>query len=1596
MRLGAPKAGYGGFGGVPSTSPTLSYLTPPPDFSAIPLEVVVSFKSLLKKSSATKEKALQDVLAHEQNRSSDAEGPEEPVIQAYIQLYPRLSIDDSARVRELSHQVLIQLLNSAKKRIAKHLPLFVGPWLAGTFDRDRRVSKAANDGLASFLQTKEKEVAFWQSVQTLALDFARTSLKETPASLSDERSTTKQDSDAKYYRVVGASVCLTLNLLAKGDLDSLKDGLNTYFEADALWSLAKGEDPFVRRSFYQLIRSVLDLAPELLKPRLQQLGRALIADSFKSNQSGSATDFLKALTALTRQFPQVWGTQQHPLQRLEKFVSRGSQGGSDEYWRVLNELLSVLADRFQPPSVEMVSALLGSIRKGISDRLETRPGRQQAFDVYAHVVVLFLLGVVPNTAFVEDNISSLTRQFLHPIPDASTPSPQQPEFLVQAWDALVKHPDAESRKVAESQWQIIVEEFLSRVSNSLPEVSEGYQASQLGVATEGERWFSLVSKFSKTATLSELATASSSRVLQSALNLLLRRNFKPFGCAAILQSAFRHLPDIYHNIDPLSAIFPPGRNEQAKILVMTSSLPYIISDLHEAAADRLEDIWKVLFEASTGIPDREKSISAVKMLISIPSTFKFAQELPDAQQFLLSVWSEFANSKDLAHCWGELAATSLDFNTLTVNSVKTISTTVIALLEETLSRESALNALELVLRHTPESSITGEDLSVRLVTSLLALTEVSDTPIAEKAKGLFQLVQHRPTESLPLARILASQLHEAGPSSLDINTLVDQAVAAVQSGVLPAEDVFPSSVAWQTELAWFLDTPNPSLSLTCSMEGSYLLVQSSEGARKPSPGRDSKGRSSPARMALFTAKLLSSGVELSSLPLEFQLELIYLLCVTDALAADQLALSEENRLWRNIPGQDNDDEILEFTELASKEISGIVASSVTWRDLDMSGETLVERLVNFMLETARGFNAAAFYTAKALATLLQALVKAHGTLARLEDWLTKLGLSRATPDSTFLAAAILVGLNDALTSSRAISTLCARLFSEIPGHSIGSPRTLPSLVLLNLCMAVYDENQIPVEPRKQVLVLQQLTKWTDTPEEMDYKLAAETCKAIARIFPNVREVYGPFWEKSIQYCLWLWGQAAGDDTSNRLPYIYASLKLMQAFRAADDINDDLEDALSEHRKAESAALIALLSVPHDAPATVPSQLVDALLSRAITKLPNVKLDELSDVYQAVASPSRDIQKAAFGLLHRTIPPAQEEISVNVIIEKKPANLPAELLSLLLNAPNLDDYTDEELYQFPAPVRSYLLTWHLVFDAYSKASYRVRSDYTENLKKDDHLGPLLGFLADVLGHALARAIDLDKEGFTPEHVRSYSIDLADSEPAERDMNWLLIHLFYLILKYVPGLFKAWYLDCPSKQTKVAIQSWMGRFFSPLIISDLLDEVTEWSTNQGDLEGETDAEALEIKVNKPVREITASYPVDDDFATIQIVVPQSYPLDPVDVMSVKRVAIKEEKWQSWLKGIKAVIMFGNCSLVDGLMAFRRNISLAVKDQEECAICYSIVAQDKSLPDKKCGTCNHYFHRYCLYKWFHNSGKNTCPLCRNPIDYLGSDTSRRKGGR
>lgn len=803
---------------------------------------------------------------------------------------------------------------------------------------------------------------------------------------------------------------------------------------------------------------------------------------------------------------------------------------------------------------------------------------------------------------------------------------------------------------------------------------------------------------------------------------------------------------------------------------------------------------------------------------------------------------------------------------------------------------------------------------------------------------------------------------------------------------MPVEELFPSTNAWMTELIPFFEQPiNPSITITNSLGGASALTKGHSEAAMVRVPRDRKGRSIPMRMALYVCQLSEAGLSLSKLPRPFQVELLYLQCLTVQLVSDQITCMEENRLWKTVGHTEASAQAEGFISSMRNILGALAAEVKSWDD-----SSVVYDLVNLLLEHSIELTPRGLYSARSLSELVQSLVDTHGS--HLEVALMKPELLKVTPATVFPASAIIAGFGESLQPSKLANTFLNRVVSEVADATPHGSKTLTTLVLLNACAQIYEPGELPVANNRIVFAVRQITSWLDDPEDLDTALCAEICRSLNHLLPCMKDVYGSYWEKSIEFCLSLWDQVKRYELDEALPIIHASLRLSKTLEALQDPNDDLVDALKEVDGAKPRALLELLRLPRDA-STQPLEIVDAMLCREVEKIPLRHIKNLSDIYGLVASDSRDIQTAAFNLLHRAIPAEQEQKAVDVLLDKTDARLPDELVSLLLDAPTLEKYSDEMLAEFPSAIRSYLLSWKLVFDAFAASSFKVRIDFTENLKTDNTLSPLLEFMVDVLGHAVAHPLKLDKVNLGAEQIRNYDVKLADSEPEEKNMQWLLVHLFYLTLKFIPSLFRTWYIDCRSKQTRIAVESWTTKYFSPLTVSDALDEVQQWADSQEP--PAMDEQELVVKVARAAREVVASYEVDEDNAAIGIKIPTSYPIEGVTVMGLHRVAVSEKKWQSWILTTQGAITFSNGNIIDGLQVFKRNIVGALKGQSECAICYSIISTDKRMPDKRCTTCKNQFHRTCLYKWFQSSNQNTCPLCRNPIDYLGADTAKRRQG-
>ncbi|KAG8167355.1 hypothetical protein KVR01_003044 [Diaporthe batatas] len=1409
--FGSPApSGFGGFSSYSTNSGSLSYLSEDPDLSSLSdPNIVVSFKNLLKKDNTTKSKALADLIQYTQAHPNETDGGvEEAILEAWVRLYPRISIDNDRRVRELSHTLQVELLKSARKRMERNLPKIAGPWLAGTYDKDKAVARCATEGISAFLNTEDKLTLFWNKCQAQILQYATDAITETPDTLSDERSTKPEDAEAKYYRVIAASFSLVHGLLERlsgSGMEKHRTEYETFFTSgpgDNAWAFAVADDTHVRKTVYQLLQLCAETHWDLIESDMSRIGKILTSDALKKSQLGSAAELLTTLTIVTRKDKELWGTKKSPL------------------------------------------------------------------------------------------------------------------LLDTEWDRLA---------------QVLV----ARISNSLPEVSKEFDASQKKLAEDGARWFSVVStiqrdvkavpKQSASDEIPDHTEASSCTVIQNATDLLRRRNYKPFGAAAILQSAIKLTPHLFNISDAsyLQSLIPTDSDEDMQKIYITLLISHVLA--------------KPLAQDNLALQDYVKT----RVLAS-------------------------ASSQDIC------------------------SQLVDALSSE---NESSILALEMILKSKPASLSEDDALHLNLVTKLLSMMEVADSTVSSRATQLRSMLEGHVDAQPSILSIIQDNLERPGSGSLAIDTLVQQARSVSLSDGVDVEQLFPNTNVWMQELLQLLQFElSPSLALTSNILGAYFLPQGTSKSR-PRVQRDQRGLSVPARMAMYTVALIESGSELGTLAQKFQAELLYLLYLVAEVASDQITLMEENVLLGSLREPSLLKEIEDLVSTTRRLVNNIFTESPQWRP-GGTEKGLRDELIDIMIQQSKELTPIALYSARALSEIFAAFSDAHGQEAVVEDWLAAIDVMKATHTTVFPAVALLTGYGEALANSKIVSNLLNRLVSDIAGASTQSDKTVLTLVLLNACMPIYELGQLPVANNRLVFAVKQITSWTGQPVvDLSVGIVTESCRALQRLLPCIREVYGPYWEQSIEFCLALWKRAGRGSIEKHLPYIHASVKLMSGLSAIEDPNDDLVDALNAHAESRNHALLELLKLPRPEITSQPGAMVDALLCREAGKIPLEHLKDLSEVYGLVASDSRDIQSAGFNLLHRALPAAQEELSLDVLIEKKQAKLPDELMSLLLDAPTLEAYPEEVLVQFPTAIRSYLLSWKLIFDAYQGSAHKLREDYTEQLKTLGAINPLMEFTVDVLGHSAAHAINLDKIGFSSLDIQDYDINVGDSLPEEKNMQWLLIHLFYLSLKYVPGLFRTWFIDCKSRQTKNAIEPWTERWFSPILIRDVMEEVETWSKSQV---ADPDEHEFVIKVNQKAREITAAYPIDDgdeeQSASLLLQISANFPIGNVNVVGLNRVACNERTWQSWVRTTQGIIIISNGSIVEGLGAFRRNVVGALKGNVECAICYSYISVDKRMPDKRCATCKNLFHRDCLYKWLESANQNTCPLCRTRMDFVDKKKPRR----
>jgi E3 ubiquitin-protein ligase listerin len=97
---------------------------------------------------------------------------------------------------------------------------------------------------------------------------------------------------------------------------------------------------------------------------------------------------------------------------------------------------------------------------------------------------------------------------------------------------------------------------------------------------------------------------------------------------------------------------------------------------------------------------------------------------------------------------------------------------------------------------------------------------------------------------------------------------------------------------------------------------------------------------------------------------------------------------------------------------------------------------------------------------------------------------------------------------------------------------------------------------------------------------------------------------------------------------------------------------------------------------------------------------------------------------------------------------------------------------------------------------------VQENYASNIREYGYLNTLLDFAFGFLEKSRGKLLDATKI-----NIRSYETGLADSRQA--DIEWLLVHLYFLAAKHLATLTKAWWIDS-KKRIKGPVEVWTAKY------------------------------------------------------------------------------------------------------------------------------------------------------------------------------------------
>lgn len=644
------------------------------------------------------------------------------------------------------------------------MPRVAASWVAGQYDNDKSVSRAANESFKRVFSAEEKIKNVWRLYQVSILEYARDVIvKETPSTLSDERLTSPEDSSAKYSRVASASVMMVTNLMeavSEADIEKSRVLLKEFLNEEKLWRFASDSDASVRRALYRLLGTVLARYKGTLDP--STISASVLMSGLNVTQSGSAFDFPKVLVLLSIEIPDVWTTfypgsgKKSAANRLCQFLKKGSQGGSLDFWSQIETLLPNLpssiftrttdgeSDRKADGEKDTLTPVLSALHEGLNNKNESNGNKFAAWSAYLTASEI-TLSSFPDAAtrrrILTTSVLPILAQYIRPSSDDSrwavTGTSGQVVCVRACNQAILRDTGS-----FEQEWNALSNTFIEDLKTSLPEQAKEYVRSQESLSAEANRWYSLQAALLKgngQEITSPVFRNTVPSEINSIISVLQARIGKPYGVAAALETSIKEIPEIVLGDEGCKTELLRFAEESLPNLLLSPSAKHLVGILNylDGPCD-ISRSYNKCMQILTEAPDSASKSIALQRFVSSPC---LATTDSLSAMVVASLEQAMTNDDDSTSWKVVMAAIS--------NPVapKSLTDKLLADMTEGLSLDSkritGLQGLEMTIKQV-SGKVTEFAQSPKgssLISKLLLIAESSDDGIAQRARYTSTMIE---------------------------------------------------------------------------------------------------------------------------------------------------------------------------------------------------------------------------------------------------------------------------------------------------------------------------------------------------------------------------------------------------------------------------------------------------------------------------------------------------------------------------------------------------------------------------------------------------------------------------------------------------------------------------------------------------------------------------------------------------------------------------------------------------------------------------------------------------------------------------------------